>query len=168
MQSPHLAVTAVLSAAAGFLGGLAAGALVTPTPATAQHSPKLMRVVTAEEFRVVDDKGRVVASLGTEPSLLSRLNLYGRDGGVRASLSLSAIHETVGVSLYSRRQDTHSLHLSTQPDGMSGLTLFDESGSPSVSLGNVHEEATEETVLPRPALKFFGVGSRQAVTWRAP
>lgn len=168
MKSSYLAVTAALSVAAGFLGGFAGGALVTPTAATAQQSSKLMRVVTAEEFRVVDAKGRVVASLGTEPSLLSRLNLYDRDGGLRASLSLSAIHETVGLSLYSRRRDVHSLRVATQPDGTSGLTLFDESGSPSASLGNLYEEAGRETVLPRPALKFFGVGSRDTVTWRAP
>ena len=168
MNAPHLAATVIMSVLAGFLGGLVAGAFVTPTSATAQHSPKLMRVVTAEEFRVVDDNGRVVASLGTEPSLVSRLNLYDRDGGLRASLGLSAIHETVGLSLYSRRQDLRSVRLSTQPDGMSGLTLFDESGSPSVSLGNVHEEAGKETALPRPSLKFFGVGSHKAVTWRAP
>lgn len=168
MNSQHLVVTIALAAVAGFVGGLAAGSLVTPTPATAQPSPKLMRVVTAEEFRVVDENGRVVASLGTEPSLLSRLNLYDREGGLRASLSVSAVHETVGLSLYSKRQDLHSLRLATRPDGISSLTFFDESGSPSVSLGNIHEEIKQENVLPRPSLKFFGVGPRRPVTWHAP
>lgn len=168
MNAPHLAATVIMSVLAGFLGGLVAGAIVTPISATAQHSPKLMQVVTAEEFRVVNDKGRIVASLGTEPSLVSRLNLYDREGGLRASLSLSAIHETVGLSLYSRGQDLRSLRVATQPDGMSGLTLFDESGSPSVSLGNILEEVKLEHVLPRPTLKFFGVGPQHPVKWHAP
>ncbi len=168
MKSPNLALSMMMSVLAGFIGGLVAGSLVTPTPATAQLSSKLMRVVTAEEFRVVDDKGRVVASLGTEPSLLSRLNLYDREGGLRASLSLSALHEIVGLSLYSRRQDMPNLRLSTQPDGPSSLSLFDQSGSPSVSLGNIHEEVKEEAGLPRPTLKFFGVGPQHTVTWHAP
>ncbi len=168
MKSPHLAVTVVMSIVTGFVGGLAGGALVAPAPATAQHSSKLMRVVTAEEFRVVDDKGRVVASLGTEPSLLTRLNFYDRDGGLRASLGLSAIHETVGLSLFSRRQDQQSLRLATQPDGLSDLTLYDESALPSVSLGNSHEEVTQDNVLPRPGLKFFAVGPPHKVMWHAP
>ncbi len=168
MKFPHLALTVVISVLAGLVGGFAGGALVAPISATAQPSSKLMRVVTAEEFRVVDDKGRVVASLGTEPSLLSRLNLYDREGGLRASLGLSAIHETVGLSLYSRRQDQHSLRLATQMDGISDLSFFDESGSPSVSLGNSHEMVVQENVLPRPSLKFFAVGPSHNVTWRAP
>ena len=89
-------------------------------------------------------------------------------GGLRASLGLSAIHETVGLSLYSRRQDLHSLRLATQPDGLADLSFFDESGWPSVSLGNSHETIEQEHALPRPSLKFFAVGPRHNVMWRAP
>lgn len=168
MKSLHLAVTVVISVLAGFVGGFAGGALLAPISATAQPASKLMRIVTAEEFRVVDDKGRVVASLGTEPSLLSRLNLYDREGGLRASLGVSAIHETVGLSLYSRRQDLHSLRLATQPDGIADLSFFDESGAPSVSLGNSHETTEHEQALPRPSLKFFAIGPQHKVVWHAP
>lgn len=168
MKPAGLTVTAVLLVLAGFVGGVLGGLLVSSDPVGAERPPLLTRVVTAEEFRVVDEQGRVVASLGTEPSLLSRLNLYDRDGNLRAALSVSAIHESVGLSLYSKRRDSQSLRVQTRPDGLSSLTFFDERGAPSAALGTIYAQPKPEGDPVRPSLRFFDPSGARTVVWQAP
>jgi hypothetical protein len=158
--------TILLATVAGFVGGAFSGSLLGFEPLQAKNSSVLTRVVTAEEFRVVDQEGRVRASLGTEPSLLSRLALYDPEGNVRATLSLNAVHETAGLFLYPKGEDAHSLSVKTQPDGLSSLSFHYKSTFPSASLGNLFGEETPAS--SRPSLKFYDNARDNKVIWRAP
>lgn len=158
--------TVLLATLAGFVGGTLSGALLGMEPLLARDATLLSRIVAAEEFRVVDQEGRVRASLGTEPSLLSRLVLYDPDGNIRASLSLNAVHETAGLFLYAKGEDSHSVSMQTQPDGLSSLSFHYKSTFPSASLGNLFGE---EIPSPSgPSLKFYDNARDNKVIWRAP
>jgi hypothetical protein len=158
--------TIMLATVAGFVGGVLASSLFGYQPVLAKNSSLLTRVVTAEEFRVVDQEGRVRASLGTEPSLLSRLALYDPDGNIRASLSLNAVHETAGLFLYAKGEDSHSVSMKTQPDGLSSLSFHYKSTLPGASLGNLFGE--EIPAPSRLSLKFYDNARDNKVIWRAP
>ena len=55
----------LLATLAGFMGGLISNHIFETRPAFAVKEPKYQKVVTAEEFRVVDKDGKIIGSFGT-------------------------------------------------------------------------------------------------------
>ena len=54
----------LLATLAGFMGGLISNHIFETRPAFAVKEPKYQKVVTAEEFRVVDKDGKIIGSFG--------------------------------------------------------------------------------------------------------
>ena len=59
----------LLAALAGFTGGLVSHQILETRPAFAVKAPQYQKVVMAEEFRVVDEEGKILGSFGTPNSV---------------------------------------------------------------------------------------------------
>ena len=113
MNRRTLGLIAFLSLAGGLTGGFLSGFLVKGETATAGEVPQPTKLVTAEEFRVVDQAGRTRARLGMDAKGLVALYLIDQDGKERARLGIF--------------DDLAALVLAGKKDGKgSGLTVFDD------------------------------------------
>lgn len=84
----ELVVLAMLALIAGTLGGVGASHFFWGQAALAESAPQHHKILVAEEFRLVDDKGRIRASLGMSGGGAGML-LYDRTGQFRAMLMLA-------------------------------------------------------------------------------
>ncbi|PIU93016.1 MAG: hypothetical protein COZ06_36945 [Armatimonadetes bacterium CG_4_10_14_3_um_filter_66_18] len=111
-----------------FAGGAVMEWLLTGKGARAEEAGKVVRAdrFEAREFRVVDNRGKERASLGSFPDGSARLSLLDKDEKRRAALvtfpdgsPFLALADEDGKSRAS---------LAVLPDGTPGLTLFDKDG----------------------------------------
>ena len=70
MKSMQYVLMLALSIISGFLGGALSVWFLMPQSAVSQDEPQ--NVITAEEFRVVDDEGNTLATLGRSLTLTSK------------------------------------------------------------------------------------------------
>ncbi len=134
MEMGQWRLTVVVALVAGLVGGSLSETLFRAATVTAKQMTQPV-IVTAHEFRLVDEQGRLRASLGTDPMLLSRLALYDLKGNTRLSLSVNAFHERAGLYLYGVTDTHHMASLHTLKEGESSLTFYSDA-VPSATLGN--------------------------------
>jgi len=125
-QFASILLVAIIS---GFLGGALSVWFLMPPSVLAQGGPQ--KVIEAQEFRVVDDEGRVRATLGFNRYLAvneTRLRLFDRRGIERLSL---AAQESLGSYLQLKDKAGHirvGVLNSDILDSGPELNLFDEEG----------------------------------------
>ena len=113
MNRHALGLTVFLSLSGGLLGGSLSGFLLKGEPATAGEASQPGKLVSAEEFRVVDQTGRARARLGLDVKGVVALYLIDQDGTERARLGIF--------------DDLSALVLTGKKEGKgSGLTVFDD------------------------------------------
>ncbi len=149
MNEKQYGMMLLLVVAAGFVGGAVSSRLLTGAPARAEHTPDLPKVITAAEFRVVDKKGEIRATLGVhnhsallklrDPkgdtvAVLEASNLrFMRVDRLRANLGLSG-EDSSYLSL--RDKDMSSaLTLQVLAQGQPALRLTDKNGEIRAALG---------------------------------
>jgi hypothetical protein len=117
----------------GFVvGGAIAGRLFFSQDAAAQAAPGPSRVVTAEEFQMVDEKGTVRAALSMSmggPGLI----LFDKGGKFRAVLSLATGEDSPVLSL-GDGEGNHRATLALRVNGEPYLALLDKGGKVRISL----------------------------------
>lgn len=113
MNRKQFLLTLSVAVISGFLGGTVGVWFLLPPSAVSQDEPQ--NVITAEEFRVVDDEGHTLATLGES------LRLTSKDGMSEVRIDTALVDFSSHLSLLGLQPPppTHTLLL--QP---SGITLM--------------------------------------------
>jgi hypothetical protein len=93
MKNKQTALIVVLALLAGFVGGLLSNQLINIKSAFAEKEPKPQKVIVAEMFKIVNEKGQVCGSFGGhekggKPAGI--LSLYGDNSSVHLAASETA------------------------------------------------------------------------------
>ena len=102
------------------MGGLLSGYLVKGEAASAGEAPPPTKLVTAEEFRVVDQAGRTRARLAMDARGSAALYLIDQDGKERARLG---VFDDLAALVLAGKQDGKGSGLTVFDDGRAELTL---------------------------------------------
>jgi len=175
MNQKQFVLTLSVAIISGFLGGTLGVWFLMPPSVLVQGEPQ--NVITAEEFRVVDDEGNTLATLG------SSLTLTSKDGmaEVRINTGLLDFSDLLELQRPSPHPPTHTLLL--QPGG---ITLRNKGWRVSkFSSGSLELYDSEEriravlgsTLLKNPDTGFADIGPPSSlilydedgkVVWSAP
>jgi len=137
MKKNWLLVVSIV--AAGLIGGALSNYLLMGTTSVAQER----KVISAEEFRLVDAQGRTLADLavGSKGDVL--LGFYGSDGIRRAGFGLSA--EGPPVLRLRDEKGRPRAKITLLSDGRPTVRIYDEKGDVRAILGAVNLETPETT-----------------------
>lgn len=103
----------------GIFGGVIGGYLIMQM----NH-----KAISAEQFLLVDKKGRILAMLGTTNLGTPSLGIWDRDGKNR--LIIGFVGENVpGIGLNDKSGNRRA-DFRLAPDGKAGILFFDENGKP--------------------------------------
>ncbi len=138
---------------------IAAAALAgRPSLVGAEKAPAL---VQAKSFELVDDNGRVGASLGSAGDV----TFYDKKGKPRASLGNSG--DATFLAFYDKTGKTTRVALSTTGDNAS-LRLNDEAGKMRAVLGNWALKLATGSTEHREASSLVLLNEQGNVLWKAP
>lgn len=108
---------------AGFAGGFISNHIFQTKPAFAQKAPDRQKVVIAEEFRVVDKDGKILASFGT-PGY--RSDIFPKIDEPQAPVPQLRLAQESGFQII----------LSAGPGAGSRIIVKDEENTPRAIIGN--------------------------------
>jgi len=142
MSQKQFLLTLLVAVISGFLGGMLVVWFLMPPSAVSQDEPQ--NVITAEEFRVVDDEGNTRATLGRSLTLTSKdgmrevrihTDLLDFSDLLRIENQLPPLTHTLllqpgGITL--RRKGSRVTHLSA-----ASLELYDSEGRRRAVLGTI-------------------------------
>jgi hypothetical protein len=98
-----------------------------------QTSPSIVpEVIEAKRFVVKDASGRNLAALGTDRDGAPLLVLTNLDGGLGATLEVTAARKP-SLTLYDRAGNSRAI-MSVDSEGSPGLSLMDKTGTPRLGL----------------------------------
>ena len=120
MNRSMLGLVAFLSLSGGLTGGLLSGFLMKGEAAIAGEAPPPTKLVTAEEFRVVDQTGRTRARLGMDAKGVVALYLIDQDGKERARLG---VFDDLAALVLAGKKEGKGSGLTVFEDGRAELTL---------------------------------------------
>ena len=132
MSGKRYGFLVVIGLTAGLLGGAVASRVSFSQPVAAQTAPRPSRILTGEEFQLVDEKGTVRAALSMSmggPGLI----LFDKAGKFRAVLSLATGEDSPVLSL-GDGQGNHRATLALRVNGEPYLALLDKDGKVRMSL----------------------------------
>lgn len=137
----------LLTLLAAFVSGMILNQFVVGEPAFAQKGAESRKVIFAEEFRVVNKEGKVMASFGSpagEPGIV----LFDRAGQFRAVFSLASAEQTPVLSLLGK-DGKHRATVGMRVNGEPYIALRDKEGRESISLseGRVSVYGEDEKVV---------------------
>jgi hypothetical protein len=131
MNGKRYGLLVALGLAAGLLGGGLSGRVLFGQPMVAQQSAKPSRIVSAEEFQLVDEKGAIRAALSMSmggPGII----LFDKAGKFRAVLSLATKEDSPVLSL-ADAEGHHRATLALRVNGEPYLALLDKAGKVRMS-----------------------------------
>lgn len=153
--------------AAGLVGGLLSGALLRGESVIAQESSPSVKVLAAEEFRLIGPDGKVRARLVAQADGAEGLMFYDGSGKIRAEMGVNA----AGVSelaLYDQagkqRKPEGFAYLFVLPNGGPRLSLVGDAANLTVASPQLVSHATLK-VEPdhNPVLSLEGHGKGSAL-----
>ena len=147
MSGKRYGFLVVIGLTAGLLGGAVAGRLLFSQAVAAQAAPGPSRILTAEEFQLVDEKGTVRAALSMSmggPGLI----LFDKGGKFRAVLSLATGEDSPVLSL-GDGEGNHRATLALKVNGEPYLALLDKGGKVRISLTVDKEKGPRVALLDR-------------------
>jgi hypothetical protein len=147
----------VIGLTAGLLGGTLAGRAVFSQPAAVRAAPRPSRILTAEEFQLVDEKGTVRAALSMSmggPGLI----LFDKAGKFRAVLSLATGEDTPVLSL-GDGDGNHRATLALRVNGEPYLALLDKDGKVRMSCTVDKDKGPRVALLDRNEQTRAALGS---------
>jgi len=126
----------VLALIAGLVGGAVSSMFFIGEPVFAQKTPQHPKVITAEEFRLLDKDGYLLARLGidsTSPGSLATFALFGRSGKPFAELGYLKYPPSPESPMLALHSGGESVIVQALM-GMGGFKLKDEKGKIRASL----------------------------------
>ena len=132
MKHAEFGLVLLIATAAAVVGGAGFTLLFSGDPVFAQKTPSTATIVTAEQFRLVDQAGETRASLSVEGDGTPRLDLHDQNGHRRVGLYLLP-NGAPRLGLFDET-GMHRALLALLPNGEPGLIFFDRSGTPHTSL----------------------------------
>jgi hypothetical protein len=146
----------LVSAFAGFAGGLISNQIFQTKSVLAQKAPAHQKVVIAEEFRVVDKDGKTLGSFGT-PGYLS--DIFPRIDMSQASVAQLRLGQESGFQII----------LSAGPDAGSQIIMKDENNKPRTVIGNTEFYIPQTQVTHRRQVSSIVLLNRRGgFLWSAP
>lgn len=165
MTRKESVLMAVVAMAAGIVGGLLSEALLRGEPVIAQETLAPVKVVTAEEFRLIGKDGKARAGFAAHESGATSLAFYDGSGKIRAEMGINA----AGVSelaLYDQagkqRKPEGFAYLFVLPNGGPRLSLVGDAANLTVAGPQLVSHATlkvEPDHTPVLSLEGHGKGS---------
>jgi len=148
MNQKQFVLTLSVAVISGFLGGALSVWFLMPPSVLAQDEPQ--KVIEAQIFHVVDENGRVTATLGTKDEVTG-LSFFDRDV-TKTLITLGVAKDKTSLSFTDKRGTTR-LALSGE-EGRS-IELYDEEGNRRMIFGSsailfVNEEGKLEDIVPPP------------------
>ncbi|TAK03203.1 MAG: hypothetical protein EPO39_12400 [Candidatus Manganitrophaceae bacterium] len=119
----------LLTAAAGWLGGVFSGGWLSDPAASAEKFPAHKKTVTAEDFHLVDKEGKLRGALFVSAQGEPGFALFDKDGKNRILLMVHADGSAL-IDLLDQEGNARA-RLGLANDGSSGLKLV---GDPTVAL----------------------------------
>jgi hypothetical protein len=151
MNRKKCGLTIIMSLLAGLAGGIAVNNFFVGKPALAEKAAESKRVVSAEEFRLVDKKGEVLSTWGMYaggPGIV----LYSQAGEYRAVFSLTSPEEGPVLTLADKVGNYRAI-IGLGAERQPYIALRDEAGRERLSL-TLNDEG-------EPALMFYDKDGKQ-------
>ena len=191
MNRRQFSLLLALSLLAGLVGGILASQFFLGTPVLAEKKAGPARVIIAEEFRLVNNEGKILSTWGMYaggPGIV----LFNKNGQFRAVFSLTSPEEgpvltfadnkgnhRATVGLGAERQPYVTLRdqagkerisLSLDDDGDPYLALYDQAENERAILGTVDFTKLKRTgtIEKRSVSSLVLLGKDGQITWKAP
>jgi len=191
MNRRQFSLLLVLSLLAGLVGGILTSQFFLGTPVLAEKKAGPQRVVIAEEFRLVDNEGKILSTWGMYaggPGIV----LFSKNGQFRAVFSLTSPEEgpvlafadnkgnhRAIVGLGAERQPYVTLRdqagkerisLSLDDDGDPYLALYDQAENERAILGTMDLTKLKRTgtIDKRSISSLILLGKDGQITWKTP
>jgi hypothetical protein len=145
MNGKRYGLLVALGLSAGLLGGGLSSRVLFGQPMVAQEPAKPSRILAAEEFQLVDEKGTVRAALSMSmggPGMI----LFDKAGKFRAVLSLATGEDTPVISL-ADAQEHYRATLALKVNGEPYLALLDKAGKVRMSFSLEGEKGPRIALL---------------------
>ncbi len=190
MNRKDLSIVVIVAVVAGLIGGAVISTLFQTGLVSAQESPKLQKVIMAEEFVVISEPGKGYANLKASPNGVTLYLSYG-DGpnatisaspdGVLLYLTNTPLETSSSNIVLTLRKDGEAflsmngkrgeeqVYLTTGKDGSPFIRLKDVNGRTRTVLGNtsfVHPQTGVVERRPPSSLVLFN--EKGNVIWKAP
>jgi len=123
-----LALAVILS---GLIGGFISSLFFMGNFLYAQSKRPIAKVIEAEEFRLVDKDGIMMAKIGRDSDGWG-LNIYGKDGKKKIAISESQSRSQRGINFYDNTEKLRAIFALTK-DSVE-LTFADNNNTPRVSI----------------------------------
>lgn len=134
MPTRTYGIVVVLSLAAGLVGGALGNRFLLGDPVVAQEPAPRQRVVTAEQFMLVDKEGTPRAQLAVSDKGTPRLDLVNKEGMSIASLALT--EEGQPDLRLNAKDGSPRIRLALLSKGQPRLDLtMDKEGTPAAGFG---------------------------------
>jgi hypothetical protein len=137
MNKKQFSLLLMLSLLAGLVGGILTSQFFLGTPVLAEKRAGPQRVVTAEEFRLVDKEGKILSTWGMYaggPGIV----LFSKNGQFRAVFSLTSPEEGP-VLAFADNKGNHRAIVGLGAERQPYVTLRDQAGKERISLSLDHE-----------------------------
>ena len=191
MNRRQFSLLLVLSLLAGLVGGILTSQFFLATPVLAEKKTGPARVVIAEEFRLVDNEGKILSTWGMYaggPGIV----LFNKNGQFRAVFSLTSPEEgpvltfadnkgnlRAIVGIGEERQPYVTLRdqagkerisLSLDEDGDPYLALYDQAENERAILGTIDSTKLKRTgtIEKRSVSSLVLLGKDGQITWKTP
>jgi hypothetical protein len=133
MSRKQYALTILVAACAGWLGGGMFSQFFINKPVFAEKRPQPHKIVSAEQFRVVDQDGKTRAMLGIWEGE-TELSLW--DSNYESGISFYVLDRDGGKPILNMRSSKTDISFILQGSGdKTGLSLLDKKGETRLQLG---------------------------------
>ena len=178
MRRREVLLLVALTVVAGLVGGALSNRVFMARIATAQEAEQQRKVITAEEFRLVDEDGRAraVLTLGSKGNV--SISFYDRYDESRVELGLSPEGQPIlklldqGSLEFLDKNGQIRVKVDVTYDGSPSLRLYDEDGRSRAALGCVSLETADTArtgSVERRAESSLVLSDKQGkVMWSAP
>jgi hypothetical protein len=178
MRRREVLLIIALTVVAGVVGGALSNRVFMARTAAAQEAEQQRKVITAEEFRLVDEDGKIRAVLVAGSKGDISINFYDRYDENRATLGLSSEGQPVlklfdqGSLEFADKNGQIRVRVDVAYDGSPSLRLYDEDGRSRAALGCVSLETADTartgSVEKRAESSLVLSDKQGKVMWSAP
>lgn len=183
MKNKQHLLTVVVAVICGYFGGMMSDGVLVAQAAKTEKAVKPPTVITAQEFRIVDEHGVDRGSWKAEHGLLmmsgkksenviwlgkttfgTGLAVLGEEGNPSALLGISSSNGDAALQLKSPGGE--AVFVEVVGEGGAIVSIFDATGMPRVSLGGAVVDRTRKITQPLSSLVLFN--KKGDVIWQAP
>jgi len=158
MLRKQIWLISIASILGGFIGGLLFSFLFAGESASAKEALSNPQIVSANEFRLIDDVGAVRAALGFGGTNAPSLTLFDTKQTPRIRLTLAEDNETPAIGLIDKNGRPRLVMVSGD-SGQVGLSLLGEDGQVRVTISRENDDTS--------ILTFSNAGAKYRIKFLA-